>query len=102
MPVAFFVHEAGSTSMKNLPFAHVLYMEHSNGVTSVAACSTLKEIEEALRFEATSRWVGVGDNEILELLTEEGWRVRVFACTAHRRGQVSTELVPFARTAEAA
>jgi hypothetical protein len=88
--------------MKNLPFAFVLLLEHADGETSVAACSTLKEIEEALRFEATSRWVGVGDNEILELLTEEGWRVRVFACTAQHRGQVSTELVPFARTARVA
>jgi hypothetical protein len=102
MPVAFFVHEAGSTSMKNLPFAHVLYMEHSNGATSVAVCSTPEEIEEALRKAATSRWVGINDGDIIETLTEDGWRVRVFACTAHRRGQVSTELVPFARTARVA
>jgi hypothetical protein len=88
--------------MKNLPFAFVLYMEHANGETCVGAGPTLEDIEEALRKAATSKWVGINDGEIVETLAEDGWRVRVFACTAHRRGQLSTELVPFARTAKVA
>jgi hypothetical protein len=88
--------------MKKLPFAFVLYMERLDGETSVGVCSTLEDIEEALRSAATSRWVGVVDDDIVETLTEHGWRVRIFACTAHRGGQVSTELEPFARTARVA
>jgi phosphopantothenate synthetase len=84
------------------PFAYALYMEHASGEASVAACATLEEIEEALRNAVASRWVGVVDAEIVETLAEDGWRVRVFACTAHRRGQVSTELQPFTRTAKVA
>jgi hypothetical protein len=88
--------------MKKLPFAFVLYMERPDGETSVGVCATLEDIEEALRSAAASRWVGVVDDDIVETLTEDGWRVRIFSCTAHRSGQVSTELVPFARTARVA
>jgi hypothetical protein len=88
--------------MKKLPFAFVIYMERSDGETSVGVCATLEDIEEALRFAASSRWVRVADDDIVETCTEDGWRVRVFSCTAHRSGQVSTELVPFARPAKAA
>jgi hypothetical protein len=88
--------------MKKPPFAYVLIMEHPNAETSVAACATLEEIEEALRAVARARWVGLADSEIVETLTEAGWRVRIFACVAQRKEQSSIELVPFARTGVAA
>jgi hypothetical protein len=88
--------------MKKLPFAFVLYLERPNGEASVGAGATLEEIEKALRDAVASRWVGVVDDDIVETFTQNGWRVRVFACTAHRGGQVSTELEPFARTARVA
>jgi len=88
--------------MKKSPFAFVLVMEHPNAGTSVAACATLEEIEEALRTASRSRWVCSIDDEIVEAYTEAGWRVRIFACTAHRKGQISTELKPFARATKAA
>jgi len=80
------------------PFAFVLIMEHPDDGTEVAACSTLEEIEEALRRAADARWIGIVDSEIVEVLRDANWRVRVFACTARRKGQISTELEPFART----
>jgi phosphopantothenate synthetase len=88
--------------MKKSPFAYVLYMEHSDGETSIGVCGTLKDIEEALRNSAASRWAGLVDAEIVETLAEDGWRIRVFACTTHGRGQISAELTPFARTAKVA
>jgi hypothetical protein len=88
--------------MKKPPFAFVLVMEHPNAETTVAACATLEEIEEALRAATGARWVGLVDDEIVETYAENGWRVRIFACTAHRKGQSSIELVPFARTGKAA
>jgi len=88
--------------MKKPPFAHVLIMEHPNIETSVAASATLEEIEEALRAGTRSRWVGLTDNEIIETLNENGWRVRIFACIAYRKGQSSIELKPFAHAAKAA
>jgi len=84
------------------PFAFVLIMEHPDFGTEVAACSTLEEIEEALRRAAYARWVSIVDSEIVETLSEHGWRVRVFACTACRKGQISTEVEPFARAAKVA
>jgi uncharacterized protein YchJ len=88
--------------MKKLPFAYVLVLEHPNVETTVAACATLEEIEEALRASARATWVGLTDSEIVETYTENGWRVRIFACFAQRKGQSSIELVPFARTGVAA
>jgi hypothetical protein len=88
--------------MKKPPFAFVLYMEHPDFETSVGVCPTLEQIEEALRRHAASTWTGLVDDEIVETLADHGWRVRVFACTAQRSGQLSTELVPFARKAAAA
>jgi hypothetical protein len=88
--------------MKKPPFAYVLVMEHPNAETTVATCATLEEIEEALRAAACATWVGLVDDENVETYTENGWRVRIFACFAQRKGQSSIELVPFARTGEAA
>ena len=88
--------------MKKPPFAYVLVMEKPNVETTVAACATLEEIEEALRAAARATWAGLVDDEIVETYTEDGWRVRIFACIAHRKGQSSIELVPFARTGVAA
>jgi len=56
----------------------------------------VKEAEAALREYAETIVVSPGDEEIAEALAENGIHARIYGCTLKRRGQRSTELVPFA------
>jgi hypothetical protein len=78
------------------PFAYALFIER-NSERSVSLYQTMPEAEEALREYSASRFVGLCDDEITEVLAEHGTRVHIYAVTQKRNKQISTELKPFAR-----
>lgn len=89
--------------MKTEPFAYVLYIDRGTGEEHlVSLYRSLDEAEDALRAFARTIVIGPSDSEIVEVLAEDGLHVRIYAVTQKKNAQVSTELVPFADTAEAA
>jgi hypothetical protein len=82
------------------PFAYVLYIGHDKAEVSLHR--TLDEAEEALRDFAATIVVGPADDDIPEVLAEDGVHVRLFALTMKRNKQSSVDLRPFARSAKAA
>jgi hypothetical protein len=83
------------TAVKD-PFAYVLYIDRGTEEHLVSLYQRLDEAEEALRAFARTIVVGPRDNEIAEVLAEDGVHARIYACTLQRRGQSSTEVQPFA------
>jgi hypothetical protein len=84
------------------PFAYVLHIERDSAEHLVSLYQSLDEAENALRAYAATIFAGPGDDEIVEMLAEDGLHVRIFACVMKRNTQISTELKPFTRTAKAA
>jgi hypothetical protein len=78
------------------PFAYVLYIDRGTEEHLVSLHKSLDEAEDALRAYSRTIVVGPNDNEIIEVLAEDGVHARIYACTLQRRGQSSVELVPFA------
>jgi hypothetical protein len=82
------------------PFAYVLYLDRGPEEHLVSLHKSLDEAEEALRAFAQTIVVGLSDNEIVEVLAEDGVHARIYACTLQRRNtQSSTEVQPFWRSA---
>jgi hypothetical protein len=78
------------------PFAYVLYIDRGTREHLVSLHQSLDEAEDALRAYAKTIVIGPSDNEIVEVLAEDGTHARLFACSMKRNVQFSTELVPFA------
>ncbi len=77
------------------PFAYVLFVGHAGAETEASLHRTLDEAEETLRALVAAAFVTpIRDDEIVEVLAEDGTHARIFACTS--------ELEPFARSAKAA
>jgi hypothetical protein len=80
------------------PFAYVLYIDRGAEEHLVWLHQSLDEIEDALRAYAETIFVGpANDDDIVEMLAEDGKHARIFACTLKRNAQISTELKPFTR-----
>jgi len=82
--------------MKPKSYAYVLYIDRGPKEHLVSIYEKVKEAEAALREYAETIVVSPGDDEIAEALAENGIHARIYGCTLKRRGQRSTELVPFA------
>jgi hypothetical protein len=75
------------------PFAYVLYIDRGAEEHLVSL-----EAEDALRDYAGTIFVGpTDDDDIVEVLAEDGKHVRIFACTLKHKKWISTELKPFTR-----
>lgn len=85
----------------NDPFAFVLYIDRGRKEHLVSLHKSLDEAEDALRAYSRTIVVGANDNEIIEVLAEDGIHARIYACVQQRRGQNSIELVPFGEAAAA-
>jgi hypothetical protein len=77
------------------PFAYVLYIDRGTEEHLVSLYQSLDEAE--LRAYAATIVVGPSDDEIVEILAEDGIHARIYACTMKRNTQTSAELTPFAR-----
>jgi hypothetical protein len=85
------------------PFAYVVYVDRGTEEHLVSLWQSLDEAEDALRDYARTIFVGpTDDDDIVEVLAEDGKHVRIFACTWKHKKWISTELEPFTGTAKAA
>jgi hypothetical protein len=80
-------------------FVYVLYIERDTEEHLVRLYRSLDEAEDALRAYSRTIVVGPSDDDIVETLAEDGIYARIYACTTKRDGQVSSEIIPFARKA---
>jgi hypothetical protein len=83
--------------MKTEPFAYVLYIDRGTEEHFVWLYQSLDEAGDALRAYAATIVYSPSDDEIAEILAEDGIHARIYACTMKRNTQASAEVTPFAR-----